>query len=246
MDKRYEVMDFSIRIANKNIAVHSVYSYIHDSCGAYLTDTNEKSDIEIFTDKNMIEAETERIRRNDGLKHSAKIIEGMLIHRLIAEAFLEYDTFLMHGAVVATDNGAYMFTGQSGTGKTTHVLKWLENAEGSYIVNGDKPLIMCKDGVYACGTPWSGKENYNRNTIVPLKSIVLMERNTENRMVEMPFRAVFPFLLQQTYQPAEADKMRKTLALLMKIKDSVRFYRFYFDNYKDDCFQVSYDALTKQ
>ncbi len=239
-------MDFSIRIANKNIAIHSVYSYIHNSCKFYLIDATEKPDIEIFTDSAMIEAEADRISQREGETHSLQMIEGLLIHRLIAEAFLDYDTFLMHGAVIATDNGAYLFTGQSGTGKTTHVKKWLENVENSYIVNGDKPFIICKDGIFACGTPWSGKEHYDRNTIVPLRSIVLMERSTENRMEEMSFKSIFPYLLQQTFRPMDADKMRRTLALLMKLKDNVHFYKFYFDNFKDDCFQVAYNELTKQ
>ena len=239
-------MDFSIRIANKNIAIHSVYSYIHNFCKSYLIGDNEEPDIEIFTDEKMIEAETARIRKIEEITQSAKSIEALLIHRLIADALLDYDIFLMHGAVVATHNGAFMFTGKSGTGKTTHVRKWLKNVENSYIVNGDKPFLICQDRIYACGTPWSGKEQYNKNTIVPLNSIVIMERSSENRMEEVPFKSVFPLILQQTHQPADADKMRKALALLMRLKDHVRFYRFYFDNFKDDCFQVSYNTLTKQ
>ena len=245
MNKNCEDMDFCVRLANKNIAIHSVNSYIHDLCEKYLVDNNAKPDIEICTDQYMIEREIDRVYKIEGIKHGSKIIEGLLIHRLIAEALLDHDIFLMHGAVIATSCCAYMFTGASGTGKTTHVTKWLENIEDSYIVNGDKPFLICQEKVLACGTPWSGKEHYDKNTIVPLNSIVIMERSSENRMEEISFKSAFPMLLQQTHQPADADKMRKTLALLMKMKDSVRFYRFYFDNFKDDCFQVAYDALTK-
>lgn len=246
MNNKCEAMDFCVRLANKNIAIHSVNSYIHDLCEKYLVDAHVNPDFEICTNKCMIEKEIDRVYKIEGIKHGSKIIESLLIHRLIAETLLDYDTLLMHGAVVATSSGAYMFTGVSGTGKTTHVTKWLENIEGSFIVNGDKPFLISRDSIFACGTPWSGKEHYDRNTIVPLNSIVLMQRSNENRMEEVSFKSVFPLILQQTHQPADADKMRKTLALLMKLKDHVYFYRFYFDNFKDDCFQVAYDALTKQ
>ncbi len=239
-------MDFIIRLAKKNILIHSVYSVIHNTCKEYLVDSNETPDIEISVNEEMLVQEAKRIKEREGEDHSLKMVEDLLVHRLIANAFLEYDTFLMHGAVISTGKEAYMFTAQSGTGKTTHVQKWLENIEGSFIVNGDKPLIILnEEGAFACGTPWCGKEHYGKNTIVPLKSIVLMERSDENRMEKVPLIKVFPAILQQTYQPEDADKMRKTLALLMKLKDHVSFYQFHFDNYKDDSFSVSYNELTK-
>lgn len=239
-------MDFTVRIADRIILIHSLYSNIYSTCKDYLVDTIEKPDIEIRTNETMISKEAERIFRRDGDTPGIKTVEGMLIHRLIAEDMLEYNTFLMHGAVISTGGKAYIFSGKSGTGKTTHVQKWLENISNAFIVNGDKPLIkLTNDGAYACGTPWSGKEHYGKNIIVPLKSIVFMERSDKNYMDQESINQVFPSLLQQSYQPENADKMRKTLALLMRLKDNVEFYRFYFDNFKDDCFRVAYDALTK-
>lgn len=239
-------MDFCVRIAEKNILIHSVYSIIHGTCKDYLVDTNVIPDIEIRTDEEMLEQEANRLRKQDGEEHGLKTTEDLLVHRLIAESFLDHNTILMHGAVVSDGKDAYMFTAKSGTGKTTHIQKWLENVPCSFVVNGDKPLIILKDdGAYACGTPWCGKEHYGTNTVVPLKSIVLMERSNENRMEQVPLRAVFTSVLQQIHQPTDADKMRKALALLMKLKEHVTFYKFYFDNYREDCFQTSYKALTK-
>ena len=240
-------MDFTIRLAKKNILIHSVNLRIQKICSDYLIDENGQPDVEINIDEDMLIKEAERIKEQNGENVSLRDAEDLLIHRQIAEALLDYNILLMHGAVVSDGHRAYLFTAKSGTGKTTHIQKWLENVEGSFVVNGDKPLIILDEGkAFACGTPWCGKEHYGTNAIVPLHSIVLMERSDENRIEEVPFGSVFHMILQQTHQPTDADKMRKTLALLMKLKDSVRFYRFYFDNYKDDCFQVAYDALTKQ
>lgn len=238
-------MEFKIRVAGKIIRVYSVYNHVGRVCKDYLTDEDINPDVEIRTDDTLITAEQEQILQLENQNHSSRNAETFLVHRLIAESLLGYDTFLMHGAVVAVGEAAYMFTGRSGTGKTTHIKKWLKDAEGAYVVNGDKPFIIARDdGVYACGSPWCGKEAYGKNTIVPLRGIALMERSEDNRMEEVPFLSAFPRLLEQTYQPADADKMRKTLELLKRLNGKVGFYRFRFNNLKDDAFSTAYNTLT--
>lgn len=239
-------MDFTIRIANQNILVHSVYENVFKTCKSYLVDNAIKPDIEIRIDESMISDEGER-NSETNCSLGPKTIEVMLVHRLIAEALLDKNTFLIHGAVIAIHDRSFMFTGRSGTGKTTHIEKWLDNSEDAFVVNGDKPMIILNEnGAFACGTPWCGKEGYETNVIVPLRSIVFMERSYKNYMEALPFKQAFPLLLDQTYQPAETERIKKTIKLLFELKDHVSFFRFYFDNYKKDSFQVSFDALTKQ
>lgn len=238
-------MDFCICIANRIISIHSVYTNIYRACKGYVVNGNTDPDIEIRIDDQMLGNELEVMQRSGNAIPGLGSLEGNLIHRLVAEAMLEYNTFLMHGAVVSVDGAAYLFSGRSGTGKTTHIKKWIDNAAGSFIVNGDKPLIAVKpEGVFACGTPWRGKEYFGENTIVPLRSIVLMERNEENIITEISFKTAFPKLLEQTYRPDNDQKMRKTLDLLNRLKGKVSFYHFAFNNLKNDAFQVSYNALA--
>ena len=239
-------MDFTVRIADKGILIHSVYSKVYKTCQKYLIDEAAEPDMELYLNEPLIREEFEKIRQSGEEISSFGAVESLLAYRCIAEEMLEYDTFLMHGAVIALGNAAHMFAGRSGTGKTTHIQKWLENVEGSYVVNGDKPLVIVKrESAFACGTPWCGKEAMGTNAIVPLRSIVFMERSDENHIESVPFRAIFPRLLEQTYRPADAGKMKKTLELLMRLKDCVTFYRFRFDNYKEDAFRTSFDALSK-
>ena len=240
-------MEFSIRIANKKILIQSLYSSVYHLCKDYFDDTSDKPDMEIHISEDMVTMEANKIEQYQGEKSSLGAVEGLLVHRIIAEALLDHDTVLLHGAVVAFDNKSYLFTGPSGTGKTTHVQKWLDNVDNAFVVNGDKPLIIIGEKeAYACGTPWCGKEHYGKNAIVPLRSIVFMERSNDNRIEPATFKSVFPLLLQQTYHVDNADKMRKTLALLSKLKDQVSFYRFYFDNYKEDCFSVAFKELVEK
>ncbi len=162
------------------------------------------------------------------------------------DALIEYNTFLMHGAVIGLHGNAYMFSGKSGIGKTTHILKWLEQCPDAFAINGDKPLIkVYDDGTppYAYSSPWCGKEKLYTNTKLPLKAIVFMERAQGNHIEKISFIQAFPLMLEQVYRPANEEKMRKTLRMLQKL-NGVNFFRFKCNNFKDDCFDVTYHALT--
>lgn len=239
-------MDFVIQIANRNILIQGASIFLQKECKNYLADEGAEPEIRIGINEAMVLAEKEFQQKN-GETFSRTASESILIHRLVTEALLDRGVFLMHGAVIAADHESYLFSAQSGTGKTTHVQKWLQNIKDSYIVNGDKPMIIVQsDGAFACGTPWCGKEHFGTNAVVPLRSIVFMQRDEINRMEKIPFKVAFPLLFEQIYHPLDAYKMKKTLALLTGLRECVTFYKFYCNNFRDDAFQVSHDTLTRR
>ena len=233
---------FNILIAEHTFSVHPLYDEVYFLCRKYLTDKPTENEILV----SVKDIEAERIKdREIGIHSCDAYLETLVVQRKISELILKYDTFLMHGAVVAYDNSAYMFTAASGTGKTTHIMKWLENLGDSYVVNGDKPLIkITENEAIACGTPWQGKEGLGTNCMVPLKAIVLMERGENNEIEEISFEKALSFLLRQTYIPADIAKMKKTLTLVAKLKERVKFYKYVFNNMKDDAFEVAYSAIV--
>lgn len=235
---------FRIDMAGHIIAIHSRYNKVYEMCKRFYS--NSISEPDIFIDTTEEEIVQERLQADK--KHFSlndDYFETLIVYRKISEEMLSFDTFLMHGAVVAFGQDAFMFTAESGTGKTTHVKKWLENKRECYIVNGDKPLIKITDTqAIACGSPWAGKEHLYTNTMVPLKAIILMERSEENHIEKISFGDAFTFLLMQTHRPCDGIKMIKTLELLMQLNDKVSFFRFYFNNLKEDVFDVSFTTLT--
>lgn len=233
---------FCVSLAGHTIAVDSLYSDVYKLCKEYESDLPPEIRIAITENDIITEAGNlynEKPYCNEG--H----LETLALLRSISEELLSFDTFLMHGAVVAVQNSAIMFTAESGTGKTTHIQKWLENIDGAYVVNGDKPFIrITDDGVAACGSPWCGKENMGTNSIVPLQAIVFMERNEENSIDEISFNQAFIPLMKQVYKPKDAEKMKKTLDLLQQLNKRVRFYHYRCNNFKSDAFDVTYQRLV--
>lgn len=241
-EQKKEEQHFRISIAGRCIGIDSLYAEVYRLCSDYLCDNEPEIQISISDEDIAYERKVDADEK-ETFKNS--YLETLSVYRKISEALLDYDTFLMHGAVIAQRQNAYMFTAKSGTGKTTHIEKWLQNLDDAYIVNGDKPLIIVaeKDAI-ACGTPWCGKENLATNCMVPLRAIIFMERGDKNIMQEISSVEAFPFFLQQTYQPDDGEKMKKTLKLISKMMERVKFYRYIFDNMQEDAFDVSYSTLT--
>ena len=150
-------MDFAIGLAGKNIRIISLFDEVYYLCREYLSDSVPDMTITIVPEdiayerlKNVQESEIEGIPVVD---YSDSYLETLAVYRKIASGMLSFDTMLMHGAVVAVKDKAWLFTAPSGTGKTTHIRLWLDNIPGSFVVNGDKPLIHVGEDIIAYGTP---------------------------------------------------------------------------------------------
>ena len=171
-------------------------------------------------------------------------LEEYVLFEKIYDQFTDYGIFTLHGAAIAVENQAYIFSAPSKTGKTTHVNKWIETIENSFFINGDKPFILTGSNPMVCGSPWAGKERQYTNSMVPLKAIIFMERSEENHIVQTTIKEAFPLLIQQTFRPDSAERLRKTLIMLKSIEHKVSFYHFQCNNFKEDCFHVAYSSLV--
>ena len=94
---------------------------------------------------------------------------------------VKFGGMMLHASAVALDGEAYLFSGPSGMGKSTHTRLWKECFEGAEIFNDDKPALRELGGIwYAYGTPWCGKDGINKNMKVPLKAICFLRRGENN------------------------------------------------------------------
>ena len=240
-------MEFTVRLANKNIAVSSLFDEVFDYCCDYLTDASPDMSVTItnedITHEKITNIKESQIEEIPIVDYSDSYLETLAVYRKIVTKMLEFDTFLMHGAVVAVGDKAWLFTAPSGTGKTTHINLWLKNIPGSYVVNGDKPLIHVGDECTVYGTPWAGKEGMNRNTGVKLCGIVILNRGAENHIEKVPMSQILPVLIQQSYRPKTRPELEKTLLLLNRLGHKIPMYQLYC-NMNDEAALTAYNVLS--
>ncbi len=172
-------------------------------------------------------------------------LESVAVYRKIALEMTDHGAAVFHGAVVAVDGEAYAFTAASGTGKTTHMKLWLRRfGDRALVVNGDKPILRVDgDRVYACGTPWCGKENLNTNVVLPLKAICILERDSSNHIERIGLSDALGVLMQQIYRPSRADAMRRTVQIVRELGTLVRLYRLGC-NMDGEAADVAYEGMN--
>ena len=224
-------MHNTYRLAGHTVEIESVYPQVHTLCAAYRVDdppeyviTTTEADIAFER------AKSARENLQEGApvqEYESSYLETLAVYRKLAQLLVQDDILLMHGAVVAVDGQAYLFTAKSGTGKTTHTRLWMQQfGDRAVMVNGDKPLIhITREGATVYGTPWDGKEHLSRNMACPLKAVCILTRSKTNYIERISPKEALMMLCQQSYRPAQPAALRKTLALVDLLSSSVPLYQ---------------------
>lgn len=253
-----EEMYFKVRLADLVIGVKCQYETTKRFGGDYLVEdgTNTvgcEEDFEVNIVDDDIENECRISEVSSGSRehmeyqkeYRREYLETLALLRKIANRLPEYNCFLMHGAVVAVDGSGYMFTAPSGTGKSTHVALWKKYFKNAEIINGDKPFIRVDEsGVWIYGTPWAGKEGWQKNMTVPLRGICLLGRGEENRIEQISPMQVLPYIIRQIHYTDETEMAGRTLELLNVMMADVPVYRLECDMSREAA-ECSYAGMVE-
>ena len=162
--------------------------------------------------------------------YSAELSENSLAYLESGRQFLvrlmDFGGFYLHSSSVVYEGRGYLFSADSGTGKSTHTKIWQQVfGERAQIFNDDKPALRCIDGKwYAYGTPWCGKDGINLNAKVPLAGICFLKQGRENSIRRLSPPEAFAMCMAQTqrfYKTENAEKhmlLQKTSHLSSKGK----------------------------
>lgn len=170
------------------------------------------------------------------------IIYGMIFY----EAILDFDGILLHSSAISVDNKAYLFTANSGTGKSTHCSLWMKHfSDRAVMINDDKPVIRIIDNeIFACGTPFSGKHDINKNILVPLQSICCINQGKVNTIEQIDNHEALVTLLPQTLRINRKEKMSSLFEVLDKVLTNVKVYKLFCD-ISEQAVETSYNAMSK-
>ena len=235
---------FRIKIAGLVFEVDNRYSYVERICSSYKIVTDEPPVLRVSASTKDI---VERIKKTSGFLNSERA-EAYVLYDLMCRELHKYDAIMLHSSLVGLDGYAYAFSGKKGVGKSTQASLWVSYfKDKAQIVCGDKPILRFEDGkLYAYGTPFSGKEGYNINNRLQLKSICFLKQSYANKMISVsPEEFVNEFLSQTVLpSPLDADTIASVSSLLGRIHAAVPSFYLYC-NMSDDAVITAYETINQ-
>lgn len=131
-------------------------------------------------------------------------------------------TTFVHSSVIVYKGRAVLFLGESGTGKSTHTRLWLNNIEGSHLLNDDSPVLAIEDGMpVVYGSMWSGKTPCYFSRRFPLAAVVRLSQAKENRIRRLSVPEALG-ALQPSLPPALMQDEMFADSLIDIVSDTIR------------------------
>lgn len=242
-----QIMIFTVRLADLNIEIHSIYPELRHFFKNYIVE-NETADLSLSWTVEEVAAEKDHALHEN---YPMEYLETLAALRKISEILPLRKRLLVHGAAITCDDKAYLFAAQSGTGKSTHICLWKKHLGSRVdIVNGDKPFVSLEsvDGsalitarVY--GTPWAGKEDWEKNRSAELNGICFLQRGKENKIRKLEPAECLNYLFNQVYLPKDPVALSMTLELADLLTKNVPLYLLECD-ISEEAVKCSFEGMT--
>ena len=228
------------KIADLIVEFDAKFDLLNKRSIKYLCAENKKEDFKILLSNEMIEKEKKKDKTL-----TSELAEYMMIGTTFYKALLNYNGCLLHASAVVIDNEAYLFSADCGTGKSTHTSLWLKylSDKSPYILNDDKPAIrIMEDGIYAYGTPFSGKHDLSKNTRAKLKGICFIEQASKNSIKRIEPKEAITLFFEQTFRKLTKEQMLKLLDIMDIILKEIPIYKLYC-NMSEEAVTLSYKTM---
>ena len=133
---------------------------------------------------------------------------------------------ILHASLIDTTYGGILFSGVSGSGKTTQAELWM-NWEKARQINGDRPILYKSDkGWLGCGSPYAGSSECYINECIPIKTIILLEQGTQTSLQRVSItEAVKRIYANSTVYTWNKEYVEKLLNLIMILVQEIPVYR---------------------
>lgn len=227
-----------ISVAGLIVDITPRYELLKSRLNNYVTTENKTPDIVIDLSEKFYE---DRQKENPSL--TLDECECLYSASYFYTELAKFNGVMLHASAVQYKNYAYLFSANSGTGKSTHTHLWLEKFPTAEILNDDKPAIRLIDGkFYAFGTPWSGKFDESINTGTEIAGITFLSRGEKNEIEQVSGESVMLEFLNQTVRPVRKEYMIAFLDVLDKILSNVPVYRLKC-NVSIEAVDVSYEKM---
>ncbi len=217
------------KIAGLIVEMNLRYNRLKNQAEPYLYEGSAQTDISLNIEDGVMEKARKQYPNidDDGLEY---LLYGFLFY----DKLLDFDGMMLHASAVGVGQNAYLFSANSGVGKSTHTNYWTQLINGAHIINDDKPALrIINEKIYVCGTPFSGKHDISTNKIYKLGGICFLERGEKNVIDGISPEEALPLILPQTASKHSKERVSKKLELIDKILTGTKLYKMKCTNHID-------------
>ena len=229
------------KIADLTVDMGYKYDRMKAQAEAYRISGEESPNVTIYLSDDFLE---KKHQENPQITH--EMGEYIYTGSIFYSGLILFGGFMLHASAVLMDGRAYLFSAPSGVGKSTHTAMWQQvfGKERAKILNDDKPAIRIeKDGIYAFGTPWSGKTDLNINVKAPIAGICFLERGKTNKIKRENPGAVIGKLLMQTIRPCDEKDLELLLGHIDTVLRKIPVYTLSCD-ISEEAVRVAYNEMS--
>ena len=208
-------------------------------CKAYLTEERSDTDIELHVEDYLEE---------QWKGHSYALMCYMESCAVFYSRLLRFNGMMLHASALEYEGKAFLFSGPSTVGKSTHARQWQRVfGDAVRIINDDKPALrFVEDCWYAYGTPWCGKDGINQNCKVPIAGICFLKQGSTNKIRKLNPAESIPLIMSQTiYKIKTAEKLNMLLDTVGKLVSMIPVFEL--ENLpNEEAALLSYTTMTAE
>lgn len=210
------------KIADLIVELNPKYNNTIELAKPFLYYGEKKADFELFVSDEYLEQLMSKAA--EGV--TVEKIENFALGNVFNRRAINYSVMLVHSSALIYNGGAYLFSGASGVGKSTHTKLWLKAfGDKVHIMNDDKPVVkLYDDYAVAFGTPFDGGSGIALNESYPLKAIIFVERGEKNSVRVPENREIVQRLYFQTAHMVNRETAEKLLNNIEKLLSLTKFY----------------------
>ena len=132
----------------------------------------------------------------------------------------------LHSASILYRDKAWLFSGYSGAGKSTHTNLW-KKLFHTRILNGDLNLMGFDNGIpVVYGIPWCGTSGISQTECYPLGGIILLKQAKKEACLELPEDKKVLLVSQRMISPVWTEQMlEKNIAFTEELAKQVLIFR---------------------
>lgn len=233
---KYLIADFIVQIEPK-------FEHLKNLCVPFLYKGERKAEFSAVPSDNYINSLKNRMVSGTTIDQAEELATASIFNHEI----IHRGAMLVHSSALVFDGRAFLFSAESGVGKSTHTKMWLDEfGDKVHILNDDKPVVKIKSGVpYCCGTPFDGGSGVANNETVPLGAVVFIERSDTNFVTIPDTKEIVQRLYTSTVRFVNKTDGQ---CLLSNFDNLIRHTKFFVLHCNTDVssVRVAYDKIIKK